>query len=62
MYKTVVIDPPWKKSTGGVGHATLQAATHYPVQTVGEVIGTISAWFSRYPVAPESRLYMWTIN
>ena len=62
MYKTVVIDPPWKKSTGGVGHATLQASTHYPVQTVGEVIGTISDWFSRYPVAPESHLYMWTIN
>jgi len=62
MYKTVVIDPPWKKSTGGIGHATLQASTHYPVQTVGEVINTISDWFTRYPVAPESHLYMWTIN
>jgi len=62
MYKTIVIDPPWKKSTGGVGHATLQASTHYPVQTVGEVVSTISDWFSRYPVAPESHLYMWTIN
>jgi len=62
MYKTVVIDPPWKKSTGGVGHATLQASTHYPVQTVNEVVSTISDWFTRYPVAPESHLYMWTIN
>jgi len=62
MYKTVVIDPPWKKSTGGVGHATLQASTHYSVQTVGEVINTIADWFIRYPVAPESHLYMWTIN
>ena len=41
MYKTVVIDPPWKKSTGGVGHATLQPSTHYDVQTRGQIVNTI---------------------
>ena len=62
MYKTIVIDPPWKKSTGGVGHATLQPSTHYLVQTRGEIINTISDWFSQYPIAPEAHMYMWTVN
>ena len=62
MYKTIVIDPPWKKSTGGVGHATLQASTHYPVQTKSQIIETILDWFSQHPVAPEAHLYLWTVN
>ena len=62
MYKTIVIDPPWKKSTGGVGHATLQPSTHYNVQTKGEIVGTISEWFNQNPVAPEAHMYMWTVN
>jgi N6-adenosine-specific RNA methylase IME4 len=62
MFKTIVIDPPWKKSTGGVGNATLQASTHYPVQTREEIIATISDWFVQNPVAPEAHMYMWTVN
>ena len=62
MYKTIVIDPPWKKSTGGVGHATLQPSTHYLVQTRGEIVDTISDWFAHHPVAPEAHMYMWTVN
>ena len=62
MYKTIVIDPPWKKSTGGIGNATLQASTHYPVQTKEQIIDTIASWFSQYPVAPEAHMYMWSIN
>jgi len=62
MYKTVVIDPPWKKSSGGVGHATLQASTHYPVQTREQIVETILTWFSQYPVSPEAHLYLWTTN
>ncbi len=62
MYKTVVIDPPWKKSTGGVGHASLQASTHYDVQTREGVIETIQDWFHKHPVAPEAHLYLWTVN
>ena len=61
-YKTVVIDPPWKKSTGGVGHATLQASTHYAVQTKEEIIDTILNWFVQHPVADEAHLYLWTTN
>ena len=62
MFKTIVIDPPWKKSTGGVGHASLQMSTHYEVQTKHEIIMTINQWFSKYLVAPESHLYLWTVN
>ncbi len=62
MYKTVVIDPPWKKSSGGVGHASLQMSTHYDVQTKEEIILTASDWFNKYGVAPESHLYLWTVN
>ena len=62
MFKTLVIDPPWKKSTGGVGHATLQASTHYPVQTKEEIICTIQDWIAQHPVAPEAHLYLWTVN
>lgn len=62
MYKTIVIDPPWKKSTGGVGHKTLQASTHYDVQTKEDIVKTISGWFQQNLVAPEAHLYMWTIN
>ena len=62
MYKTVVIDPPWKKSTGGVGNATLQSSTHYEVQTRMEIIDTLSNWFKQHVVAPESHMYMWTVN
>lgn len=62
MYKTVVIDPPWKKSTGGVGNKTLQASTHYDVQTRESVIETIEEWFRQHPVAPEAHLYLWTVN
>ena len=62
MFKTVVVDPPWKKSTGGVGHASLQPSTHYDVQTRGGIIETIEDWFSQYPVAPEAHMYMWSVN
>ena len=62
MFKTVVIDPPWKKSTGGVGHASLQPSTHYEVQTKGDIIRTIQRWFEEYGVAPESHMYMWAVN
>lgn len=62
MYKTIVIDPPWKKSTGGVGHKTLQASTHYDVQTKEEIVQTIAGWFQQNLIAPEAHLYMWTIN
>lgn len=62
MFKTVVIDPPWKKSTGGVGHKSLQCSTHYDVQTRHEIIQTIQGWFNHYPVAPEAHMYMWAIN
>jgi len=62
MFKTIVIDPPWKKSTGGVGHKTLQASTHYDVQTRQEIIETITDWMKIHPVAPEAHLYLWTVN
>lgn len=62
MFKTVVADPPWKKSTGGVGHASLQCSTHYDVQTKHEIVNTMNAWMSEYKVAPEAHLYMWTVN
>ena len=62
MYKTIVIDPPWKKSTGGIGHKSLQPSTHYSVQTKYEIIETINTWFSQYPIAPESHLYLWAVN
>lgn len=61
-YKTIVIDPPWKKSTGGVGHATLQPSTHYSVQSKEEVIQTVSKWIAQNPVAEESHMYLWTVN
>ena len=62
MYKTIVIDPPWKKSTGGVGHKTLQPSTHYDVQNKFEIIETIQDWFVKYPIAEEAHLYLWTVN
>ncbi len=62
MFKTVVVDPPWKKSTGGVGHASLQCSTHYDVQTRQEVIKTVGDWFDQYGVAPEAHMYIWTVN
>ena len=62
MYKTIVIDPPWKKSTGGVGHASLQCSTHYSVQSRSEIILTISDWFNHNPIAPEAHMYMWAVN
>ena len=62
MYKTLVIDPPWKKSTGGVGNKTLQCSTHYDVQTRYEIIQTIQNWMSHYKVCPEAHMYMWAVN
>jgi len=62
MYKTIVIDPPWKKSTGGIGNATLQPSTHYPVQNKFEIIETINNWFVQHPVEEEAHLYLWTVN
>jgi len=62
VFKTVVIDPPWKKSTGGVGHASLQCSTHYQVQTKNSIIKTLHDWFDQYGVAPESHMYMWAVN
>jgi N6-adenosine-specific RNA methylase IME4 len=62
MFKTIVIDPPWKKSTGGVGNATLQPSTHYLVQTRAEIVGTVSNWLAQNSVAPEAHMYMWTVN
>ena len=62
MYKTIVIDPPWKKSTGGIGHASLQCSTHYEVQTRGQIVDTIGDWFKNHPVAPEAHMYLWTVN
>lgn len=62
MFKTIVCDPPWKKSTGGVGHKSLQPSTHYAVQNKAEIIETISEWMQKNPVAPEAHLYMWAVN
>ena len=62
MFKTVMIDPPWKKSTGGVGHKSLQSSTHYDVQTKAEIIATLDRWLNQYGVTPEAHLYMWTVN
>ena len=62
MYKTVVIEPPWKKSTGGVGHASLQMSTHYEVQSRPEIISTVEHWFTTHVIAPESHMYLWTVN
>ena len=62
MYKTIVIDPPWKKSTGGIGHATLQASTHYPVQTKEQIIDTVLQWLTQHTVSHEAHLYLWTVN
>lgn len=62
MFKTIVVDPPWKKSTGGVGHKSLQPSTHYTVQNKYEIIETINNWFAQYHIASESHLYMWAVN
>jgi len=62
VFKTVVIDPPWKKSTGGVGNKTLQCSTHYDVQTRWEIIQTVDTWIKQYQVLPEAHMYMWTVN
>jgi len=61
-YKTIVIDPPWKKSTGGVGHPTLQPSTHYAVQSKEQVTQTISEWIIQNPIAEETHMYLWTVN
>jgi N6-adenosine-specific RNA methylase IME4 len=60
MYKTLLIDPPWKLCTGG--KKSLAVHTHYPVQTKSEIIETISSWLSDYKIAEEAHLYLWTIN
>ena len=57
-----MIDPPWKKSTGGVGHKSLQPSTHYDVQSREEIVATLSRWFEEYGVAPEAHMYMWAVN
>ena len=62
MHRTVVIDPPWKKSNGGIGHASLQPSTHYDVQNKYEIVKTINGWMTHHVVAPEAHLYMWTVN
>ena len=62
MFKTIVIDPPWKKSTGGVGNRPLQPSAHYPVQNKYEIIETINNWFTVYPIEEEAHLYLWTVN
>ena len=62
MYKTIVADPPWQKSTGGVGHKSLQPSTHYPVQNKYQIIDTVNDWFTQYPIADEAHLYLWTVN
>lgn len=62
MFKTIIIDPPWKKSSGGVGNRTLQPSTHYPVQNKFEIVNTINTWLAKYHAAPEAHLYLWTIN
>ena len=61
-YKTIVIDPPWKKSSGGIGHASLHPQTHYPLQSKKEIIKTVGDWFSQHEIADEAHLYLWTIN
>ncbi len=62
MHRTIVIDPPWKKSNGGVGHAGLQPSTHYDVQTKHEIVKTVNDWMKHHVVAPEAHLYLWTVN
>jgi N6-adenosine-specific RNA methylase IME4 len=62
MFKTVLIDPPWKKTTGGVGHKTLAPSTHYDVQDRHQVLATLNMWMEKHEVAPEAHLYLWTIN
>ena len=62
MFKTIVADPPWKKSTGGVGHASLQCSTHYEVQTKHQIVVKMQEWMNENQVANEAHLYLWTVN
>jgi len=60
MYKTLLIDPPWKLCTGG--KKSLAVHSHYDVQTKSEIIFTIKSWLSKYKIEEEAHLYLWTIN
>jgi len=59
-YKTILADPPWKLCTGG--SKSLAVHTHYPVQTKDQIIKTMTEWLTKYEVADEAHLYLWTIN
>ena len=60
MFKTILIDPPYKMCSGGSKH--INPKDHYPVQTKDEIIETIKNWFEQYPIAEEAHLYLWAIN
>lgn len=60
MFKTILVDPPYKLCSGGL--PSLAIETHYPTQTKDEIIATLEQWFEQYPIAPEAHMYMWGIN
>lgn len=60
MYKTLVIDPPWKLCSGG--SKSLAVHTHYPVQTKKEILETVHSWLKDHLIAEEAHLYLWCVN
>ena len=60
MYKTILIDPPWKLCTGG--SKSLAVHTHYPFQTQKEILLTVENWVKKYPIAKNAHCYIWSIN
>lgn len=60
MYKTILIDPPWKLCTGGL--PSLSVHTHYPFQTQKQIIQTVKNWLIDNPINKNAHCYLWTIN
>jgi len=60
VYKTLVIDPPWKLCTGG--SKSLAPQNYYLLQSQEEIKKTLSEWLKNHLIAPEAHLYLWSIN
>lgn len=58
-YRTIVIDPPWPESGGGV--IKRGADRHYPLLSTSAIAGVIES-ADLWAPAPDCHLYLWATN
>lgn len=59
--RTILLDPPWRKETGG-GRIKRGAQAHYPLMSNAEILAAVTGSTQWAQVADDAHCYLWCTN